>query len=138
MITITLPLYIEIPRKTMKARKISISRNVWDNTHHAVKTNIKHILQALIDEQLCEYTEMLKSPISLTMNYYANRTDSDLGNFCDVLKKIAQDAVVRNELIEDDNVTHIIEEHSYYKGIDKKNPRLEMSWCEIGRKDGME
>lgn len=137
MIKLILPLYVEIPRKTMKPRKISLSRNVWDSTHHAVKTQVKHILQDIINEQLSDYSTPLKSPISITMNYYANRTDSDLGNFCDVLKKIAQDAVVRHELIDDDNVEFITEEHAYYKGKDKKNPRIEITWSEI-KNDGMD
>jgi hypothetical protein len=124
------PLFVEIPRRTMKPRKVHLSTNVWLNTHHRVRTQVKEIVRDNILAQLLASTPIV-GKIRVSMVLYTPNTNCDLGNFCDVISKICQDTVVKAGLLVDDSVKHILEEHRRYGGVDKKYPRLEITYSTL-------
>ena len=127
MITIEIPLHITIPRSKKKDKKISLTRNVWDNLHWGFKTTVKSMIETLAVPQISEALP-IEGSVQAKYELWVSREDSDLANWCDVAGKILQDIVVRNQLIPDDCVKYVVKEERLYMGLDKKNPRVRISW----------
>ena len=65
--------------------------------------------------------------ISFTMHVYApNKRLLDLGNVGSITEKFCLDALVELGKLEDDNYLFVPETHTYFKGIDKDNPRVDI------------
>lgn len=131
MLTVELPIYVTITRTTKKDKTISLTRNVWDNLHWGYKTSVKKIIADLTDNQLKD-RDPINGLISVYMKLWVKRTDSDLSNWCDVVTKIAQDRLTELGLIDDDCVKVIVHEERLYMGVDKNNPRIEITWSKYG------
>ena len=126
-ITITLPLFVTLPRKTKADKRIYLSQNVWLVTHHRVRTQVKELVRQVIRPQLAS-AERLEGQISVSMELWTSNMNCDLGNFCDVLSKICQDCVVAEDFMEDDTVKYIARETRSFSGVDKLNPRLVITY----------
>lgn len=128
-LTITLQLFVDLPRKTKKAKRVYLSRNAFDNLHYHVKNQVKTAIHELVLPQVhSACISRLNSPVCVRMTLFPGRATCDLGNFCDVVSKIAQDAVVRSGVIEDDSVKYIKSEHRVYGGTDPVNPRITIAY----------
>ena len=125
MIKIISPLFVMLPRKTKKDKKIYLNLNVYRNLHFIVNNQAKEIYNEIMKEQL-SYLKFRK-PINLEFVLYksANRK-TDRSNFLSIVEKFFCDALVNHKCIEDDNDDYI--DSSYYRsgGIDRKNPRAEI------------
>lgn len=121
-ISVILPLSVTIGRT-----RVSMSRNRWENLHFRQKTKVKEIIREIVYKQviLCAY---LGSSVSVSSVLYVDRLNCDLGNFNDVLLKICSDCLVKSGIITDDNVKVIRLETRLFGGVDKLNPRLEVTY----------
>ena len=125
-IIVILPLSVTIGRT-----RVSMSRNRWENLHFRQKTKVKEVIRALVYEQviLCA---ALGATVSVSSVLYVDRLNCDLGNFNDVLLKICSDCLVKAGIITDDNVKVIKTETRLFGGVDKLNPRLEITYTTTG------
>ena len=120
-----LPTYLIFKLKTKKDRKVSISLNWFRHAHHRDYTKAKNLYCEIMAEQIKQF-DPIKGKLKIHYEFYAARNDSpDLDNFVGAAKKFFQDALVKNGLIEDDNVNFITKNSESYSGIDKENPRIE-------------
>lgn len=128
---ITLPLYVDIPRKKGKAKRVYANLNVYRNLHHVINNDTKHLYKELIWAQLQEMHPItpLVMPIRVTVTLYApDKRDRDLGNFCSVAQKYADDAVVEYGVLPDDCVKYVKECVYRWGGVDTNHPRFEIEY----------
>ena len=78
---ITLPLFIDLPRKRGKDKRIYLTYNAIKNVHHMVYNDIKHQCQDIIRDQLSESNAThLQTPVKITCYLYVSgEREQDLG-----------------------------------------------------------
>lgn len=119
-----MPLHIEIGKN--KIKKHSINMNQYRNWHFQVSNKIKQKYQDLVSKQLKEHKLKRYKKISLDfVIYYGSKRKSDRSNFLSIHEKFFCDALVKMQIIEDDNDMFIESSH-YYSGYDKNDPRCEI------------
>lgn len=123
----TLPLSVMLKRKTKKDVKISVNLNAFRSMHHRTYTEAKVEYCRVMGKQIRSF-DPVAGKLHAHYDYYAAMDNGpDLDNFVGGAKKYFQDAMVKHGLIEDDNVNFIVSNSEKYRGIDRKNPRIEVS-----------
>jgi len=134
MITVCLPLFVDLPRKKGKPKRIYTSLNVYRNLNHHIKNDTKHIYKDLIWLQLAELPVDTKliTPCEVTITLYApDKRERDLGNFCSIAQKYCDDAIVEFGLLPDDCTKYIKRCVYCYGGVDANNPRFEVVYSHM-------
>lgn len=123
----TMPVYYTIVKKTKPNTTHLIGSNFLRNVHFHVKNKIKQDTAKLIVDQLTE-SVTLKSPYKVTYTYFYKNKATDLMNVVSASSKIFLDALQSSSVnvIENDTVSHCIEEKAVVGGLDKLNPRVEI------------
>lgn len=129
-LTLNTPLYIDLPRKRSKAKRIYLSLNVYRNLHHTSSNAAKHAYKRIVWDQLDAMdTYPIPTPCKVTVTLYApDKRDRDLGNFGAIAQKFVDDAVVEYGLLPDDSVKYIKECSYLWGGVDTANPRFEVKY----------
>jgi len=69
----------------------------------------------------------LFNKVSITFHIWArDKRLFDIGNIRSVHEKFFLDALVELGKLEEDNYLFVPETHTYFKGIDKENPRVDI------------
>ena len=119
------PLFITIPRKTKKDRKVYINLNTYRNLHYLVEGMSKKIYCELMVEQLKGV--VLHPPIEITFTLFkGSNRKIDRSNILSITEKYFCDALVHYGAIPDDNDLFIKATHYKTGGIDPKNGRVEI------------
>jgi len=63
----------------------------------------------------------------VSLELYLNSTSQDIDNFSCVATKFILDALVKAKVLAGDSNKHLLELHTVFKGIDKENPRIELT-----------
>jgi len=120
--TVISPLFIA---KNLKGDKWYFNLNYYRNTHYHLLNKLKINYKTLVEPKLRKLPNFNK--VSITFNIYAgNERLFDIGNVGSIIEKFFLDALVECGKLEDDNYTFVPETHTYFKGIDKNNPRVEI------------
>lgn len=123
-VKIILPLYIDLPRKTKKDKRVYVNLNIYRNLHHVINNQVKKLYKEQVTPQLRGLRfDRVKLHFKL---FKKTKLKSDKANFLSVQEKYVCDAMVALGVIEDDNDEYIIEQHYYPTERDKENPRVEM------------
>ena len=130
IVNIDSPIYIQIG-KTANSKKYSLNLNQYRNWHfrtsNAIKRKYKEEMRPLIQGL------KLKPPIGIEyVVYYKDRRIYDRNNILSVVDKFFCDALVQVGVLPDDCDTYI--QYSLYRtgGIDRENPRVEITISELG------
>lgn len=124
---VTAPLRIH---KNKKGDKWSVNLNQYRNTHFQSLNKLKKNYKDLVYSQVNHLPPF--TCIRLTIHIYAaNKRLFDIGNVGSIHEKFFLDALVELGKLKDDDYTHCPETHTYFKGIDKDNPRVEFIIEEI-------
>ena len=124
-IKIDLPLYVFVS----KVRKKWLTLNSYRNWHYKVSNNGKKKFKEDINHLL---SFRLNGQVRIDYEYYApDKRKRDLMNVISVIDKFFQDAMVESGCIEADDVSIVIEVNSKFMGIDRENPRLEVTITNI-------
>lgn len=119
------PLFIEIPRKTKKDRKVYINLNTYRNLHYIVNNQAKQIYKEQMQEQINKLPRFDK--INVYFKLYKNsKRKSDKDNIISITKKYFFDALVELGKIEDDNDNFIKSEITMPTELDAGNGRVEI------------
>lgn len=117
------PIYITLPRKTKKDKKVPINLNRYRNAYFYENNKVKKLFKEAIEDQIKWKT--IKTPYGLAITiYYAYM--SDLWNVESIVDKFLNDALVEYWCIPDDNMNYYIEKHVKVWWKDKGNPRAEI------------
>ena len=120
---IQLPLYVELGKIKIKRHYINV--NSYRNWHHRVSNNIKIEYKRQVSPQL---KGLNFERVSLRYVYYKPTARKvDLGNVLSITDKFFSDALVENGCLADDNCYYIPEITFKYGGIDRDNPRVEVT-----------
>lgn len=135
-LTLRMPLWVILPRKTKADKKFALNLNVYRNSHYQILNNAKKTLKEILASNLMDLGIKdlgdLKPPFCFTYTLYPpTRRLVDLGNVLSIVQKFCDDALIDLGLIEDDNY-QILRKVIYEFGwIDKENPRAELRIDEI-------
>ena len=121
---ITLPLYVELPRKTIKNKRIYLNQNVFRNLHHRSMNDAKHIYKEIVAEATRNLSPLPKGKLRFTYTLYPkSKRRMDLSNSLSAIQKFTDDALVELGFIEDDDYTIVSEVIYRFGEVDKDNPR---------------
>lgn len=137
-----LPTSITFPRKTMSDKKYMLNLNVYRNLNYIVNNQMKAAFFSLIREDtpygpgpkgcICP-GNMPPTPYRFTYTLFQeSKRKTDVANVCCVVAKFAEDSLVALGVIPDDNHTVIPETIYRYGGVDRLNPRVELTIEPIG------
>jgi len=125
MYKVICPIYITLPRKTKKDRKVSINLNAYRNWDFRVSNIVKIKFKEMIKEQIIKLPKFNKIKLEFIL-YRPTRRKGDRSNVHSIVEKFFCDALVEFEKLEDDNDNFI--ESSFYRTApyEKNNGRVEV------------
>jgi hypothetical protein len=109
------PIKITVPRKTKKDKVVALNLNTYRNLHFHVNNEVKRIYEETIKDQV----KLLKPslPISLFFQLYRkSKRKIDSSNVYCIVEKFFCDALVKYNIIPDDNDNYI-DTRTYYPTI---------------------
>lgn len=115
-----------------KNKMLSLSLNVFRTAHYQTLNKGKKEIKAIIKDKYGYGIKQYKAPVMLVYEiFFPDNRDADLGNFGCGVGKFTEDALVELNYLEDDN-RKIVKEIRYRDGgIDRQNPRAELSVIEL-------
>lgn len=125
-IILTCPLYVDLPRKTKKDKRVYINMNSYRNLHFLVNNQVKKMYLEAVREQL--EGVVIQTPVEVTYKVYkktARRLDKL--NVISVTSKYLLDAVTELGCWEDDNDDHVKTETILPTELDRDNSRVEVT-----------
>ncbi len=123
MTFVTLPLEVYYSEK----KKFILNLNNYRNAHYRVLSIAKKVYTENLVERIKDYSRF-DDPVSLEYVYYAKSNRRlDVSNPCSIIDKFTCDALVKAEIIEDDSFKQIKKVSYVFGGVDKNNPRCELT-----------
>ena len=127
--TLTSPLAVFLPRKTMDDKKWILNLNNYRNAPHFLLNDTKKLYSAMMQEQILKLPVLSKVAVRFTM-FPQTRRLTDTPNVCSIHDKYFMDALVTAGKLEDDHYGFYVET-AYRPGhVDKENPRVEIELYE--------
>lgn len=124
------PLYVDLPRKTKKDKRVYLNLNVYRNLHYISNNQAKAIYCEQMKEQLIGVK--FEKPISIIFVLFKkDKRKIDRANVLSIVEKFFCDTLVHYGCIEDDNDDYIFSTEYFTGGIDRENPRVEISIREV-------
>lgn len=131
MIKIISPLFVDLPRKTMKDKRIYLNLNTYLYLHYRIISQTNHAYKEIMREQL-EPVKMFKKPVDIVFTLFkGSKRNLDRANSLSMVEKFSCDALVFFGCLEDDNDNYIHSTTYLTGGIDRKDPRVEIEIKEI-------
>ena len=119
----TAPIKVTLGKK--KFSNYWLSMNNYRSWFHHTSNNIKVAFKESLD--LSHLTPAVPPVKLLYTFYYPNLSHRDIGNSLAVVDKFTADALVDAKIIPDDNYTVVMSVEGIFGGIDKLNPRCEVT-----------
>ena len=124
-IKIISPLYIDLPRKTKKDKRVYINLNAYRNLHFLVNNQVKKMYLQAIREQI--NSKVIETPVTISYKVYKpTKRRLDKMNVVAVTSKYLLDAITELECWEDDNDEFVKTETILPTEYDKGNGRVEI------------
>ena len=121
MIKLELPIYYSYGDKT-----VLVNLNWSRNAHYHILNKAKKHYHKLVADRLKEF-EPIAGQYRVSYVYYYKNKASDGGNVAAQIEKYILDALQEMGLVENDNVTFHIGSRWDIGGLDKENPRMEIT-----------
>jgi Holliday junction resolvase RusA-like endonuclease len=124
------PLFITLPRKTVKDKRIALNMNTYRNLHHRISNDAKKAYSEALREQLEGLS--IQTPVEVTYKVYkASKRRLDKMNVVSVVSKFLLDSITEYGCWEDDNDDYVKKETIMPTELDRENPRVEIIIKEI-------
>lgn len=118
--TLVLPIWILIGKT-----RYQLNLNQYRNWYYRVSNNIKVKFKKQVKDSLGFF---FLGEVEIHYKYYApDKRRRDLMNVIAVVDKFFQDAMTENGCIESDDTKTVVKVTSEYMGIDRENPRVEVT-----------
>jgi Holliday junction resolvase RusA-like endonuclease len=126
IINLKCPLFVDLPRKTTKDKRIYINMNSYRNLHFLVNNQVKKMYLEAVREQLEGVT--IQTPVEITYKVYKKTSRRlDKMNVIAITSKYLLDAVTELGCWEDDNDDHVKTETILPTELDRANGRVEVT-----------
>ena len=124
------PLFVDLPRKTKKDKRVYLNMNTYRNLHHRINNDAKILYKELLKDQLQDL--IVKTPVEVTYKVFkkTNRKLDKL-NVVSVVGKFLMDAIVNYGCLPDDSDDYIKAETILPTELCRENPRVEVTIKEI-------
>ncbi|QIG68806.1 holliday junction resolvase RusA-like protein [Rhizobium phage RHph_Y2_6] len=122
MYRIEVPIYLPQTKK----KTFALNLNIYRNAHFLLLNKMKVAFKNKIEEQLSSLPNMNGVKLTYTLFMGTNR-EVDLSNICVVVDKFFCDALVEAGKLPDDNVNYLHSIDYRFGGVDKNNPRVEIT-----------
>ena len=127
---ITSPLFVTLPRKTVKDKRIALNMNTYRNLHHRISNDAKKAYSEALREQLEGLS--IQTPVEVTYKVYkGSKRRLDKMNVVSVVSKFLLDSITEYGCWEDDNDDYVKKETIMPTELDRENPRVEIIIKEI-------
>jgi len=124
------PLFVTLPRKTVKDKRIALNMNTYRNLHHRISNDAKKAYSETLREQLEGLS--IQTPVEVTYKVYkASKRRLDKMNVISVVSKFLLDSITDYGCWEDDNDDYVKTETILPTELDRENPRVEIIIKEI-------
>tara|TARA_R110002153_G_scaffold79474_1_gene202840 strand:+ start:1114 stop:1509 length:396 start_codon:yes stop_codon:yes gene_type:complete len=124
------PLFVTLPRKTVKDKRIALNMNTYRNLHHRISNDAKKAYSEALREQLEGLS--IQTPVEITYKVYkASKRRLDKMNVISVVSKFLLDSITEYGCWEDDNDDYVKTETILPTELDRENPRVEVIIKEI-------
>jgi Holliday junction resolvase RusA-like endonuclease len=124
------PLFITLPRKTVKDKRIALNMNTYRNLHHRISNDAKKAYSEALREQLEGLS--IQTPVEVTYKVFkASKRRLDKMNVISVVSKFLLDSITEYGCWEDDNDHYVKTETILPTELDRENPRVEINIKEI-------
>ena len=124
------PLFVTLPRKTVKDKRIALNMNTYRNLHHRISNDAKKAYSEALREQLEGLS--IQTPVEVTYKVYkASKRRLDKMNVISVVSKFLLDSITEYGCWEDDNDDYVKKETIMPTELDRENPRVEIIIKEI-------
>ena len=124
------PLFVTLPRKTVKDKRIALNMNTYRNLHHRISNDAKKAYSEALREQLEDLS--IQTPVEVTYKVYkASKRRLDKMNVISVVSKFLLDSITEYGCWEDDNDDYVKTETILPTELDRENPRVEVIIKEI-------
>jgi len=119
-----------LPRKTIKDKKYIVNLNNFPNTHRRTLAEAKIEYSKLVGKAVTEIYHFNKAEIEFRY-FHVNKRKMDKSNPCCIIEKFACDELTKLGFWDDDDSEHIPITKYVWGGVDKENPRCELTITEI-------
>jgi len=124
------PLFVTLPRKTVKDKRIALNMNTYRNLHHRISNDAKKAYSEALREQLRNLS--IQTPVEVTYKVYkGSKRRLDKMNVISVVSKFLLDSITDYGCWEDDNDDYVKTETILPTELDRENPRVEINIKEI-------
>lgn len=124
------PLYIDLPRKTKKDKRVYLNLNTYRNLNFIVNNQVKKTYLESLRSQL-EGLE-IQTPVEIEYKVYkASKRLLDKMNVVSIVSKYLLDAITELNCWQDDNDKFVKKETILPTELDRDNPRVEVLIKEI-------
>ena len=124
------PLFVTLPRKTVKDKRIALNMNTYRNLHHRISNDAKKAYSEALREQLEGL--VIQTPVEVTYKVFkASKRRLDKMNVISVVSKFLLDSITEYGCWEDDNDDYVKTETILPTELDRENPRVEINIKEI-------
>jgi len=124
------PLFVTLPRKTVKDKRIALNMNTYRNLHHRISNDAKKAYSEALREQLEGLS--IQTPVEVTYKVYkGSKRRLDKMNVVSVVSKFLLDSITEYGCWEDDNDDYVKKETIMPTELDRENPRVEIIIKEI-------
>jgi Holliday junction resolvase RusA-like endonuclease len=124
------PLFVTLPRKTVKDKRIALNMNTYRNLHHRISNDAKKAYSEALREQLEGLS--IQTPVEVTYKVYkGSKRRLDKMNVVSVVSKFLLDSITEYGCWEDDNDDYVKKETIEPTELDRDNPRVEIIIKEI-------
>jgi len=124
------PLFVTLPRKTVKDKRIALNMNTYRNLHHRISNDAKKAYSEALREQLEGLS--IQTPVEVTYKVYkGSKRRLDKMNVISVVSKFLLDSITEYGCWEDDNDDYVKKETIMPTELDRDNPRVEIIIKEI-------
>jgi len=124
------PLFITLPRKTVKDKRIVLNLNIYRYLYHRIINDSKKAYSEALKEQLRNLS--IQTPVEVTYKVYkGSKRRLDKMNVISVVSKFLLDSITDYGCWEDDNDDYVKTETILPTELDRENPRVEIIIKEI-------
>jgi hypothetical protein len=128
--TLSSPLVVYLPRKTMKDKSWILNLNVYRNTNRFTLNDVKVLYKGLMQEQLAKLPEMEKVAVRFIL-FPRTCHETDTPNVCCIHDKFFMDALVSAKKLPDDTFKYYVETSYKFGQVDKANPRVDIEIYQV-------
>ena len=124
------PLFVTLPRKTVKDKRIALNMNTYRNLHHRISNDAKKAYSEALRDQLEGLS--IQTPVEVTYKVYkGSKRRLDKMNVISVVSKFLLDSITEYGCWEDDNDDYVKKETIMPTELDRENQRVEIIIKEI-------